>query len=505
MTGESANEDKPSTPGRHIELVTDDSKDDKNGENGAEPSPALTNGKGWDGKLRIPGRVSLANPEALSDPDYSDDENVVKGDEIEPDEGKLPSPTCQVISIPSLIGYSNTDGSLFADLFDDEDPDTDELISINSRIQSIPSLRLERFKKVARLCLRQNGITHIEGLEPLADTLQDLDFYDNLIGHIRGLDQLTKLTSLDLSFNKIKHIKHVNHLTELTDLYFVANKISTIENLEGLNKLRMLELASNRIREIQNLDSLKNLEELWLAKNKITSLTGLSELPKLKLLSIQSNRIRDVSPLKDVPSLEELYMSHNALESLAGLETNTKLRVLEISHNPVRSLEGVGPLIELEEVWASYSHLSDFNDVEKNLKDKAHLETVYFEGTPLQLRAPALYRNKVRLALPNIRQIDASKSRRSPRRDLIEVDTNNFQSFCQNRVNHAVDSSKSRFEENQERQRLCFAGVLPTDAPFFKVLADDTPQRLLNSRMRLVSEQDARGYQQGEVNWHRAC
>jgi protein phosphatase 1 regulatory subunit 7 len=34
---------------------------------------------------------------------------------------------------------------------------------------------------------------------------------------------------------------------------------------------------------------------------------------------------------------------------------------------------------------------------------------VYFEGTPLQLRQPALYRNKVRLSLPQISQIDASE------------------------------------------------------------------------------------------------
>jgi protein phosphatase 1 regulatory subunit 7 len=34
---------------------------------------------------------------------------------------------------------------------------------------------------------------------------------------------------------------------------------------------------------------------------------------------------------------------------------------------------------------------------------------VYFEGNPLQTNGPALYRNKVRLALPNIKQIDASE------------------------------------------------------------------------------------------------
>jgi protein phosphatase 1 regulatory subunit 7 len=54
--------------------------------------------------------------------------------------------------------------------------------------------------------------------------------------------------------------------------------------------------------------------------------------------------------------------------------------------------------------------LSSFEEVERELRDKEKLETVYFEANPLQLTSPALYRNKVRLALPQIKQIDASKS-----------------------------------------------------------------------------------------------
>ncbi|KAK1980801.1 protein phosphatase 1 regulatory subunit SDS22 [Colletotrichum cereale] len=344
-----------------------------------QTSPGLRNSKGWDGKLRVQRTAVLANPEVLSDPE-SDDENVIPGEELPADE----------------------------DLLDGEDPDTDELIVSHARVSSITALRLERFQKVVRLCLRQNSIQSIDGLSPLASTLEDLDFYDNLISHIRGLDDLVNLTSLDLSFNKIKHIKRVNHLTKLKELFLVANKISTIENLEGLDKLTSLELGSNRIRVLQNLDSLKNLEELWVAKNKITELTGLGGLSNLRLLSIQSNRIRDLAPLADVPSLEELYMSHNALTSLAGIEQNEKLRVVDISNNAVTSVKGLGSLKNLEELWASYNQIADFNEVEKELRDKEHLTTVYFEGNPLQLRGPAVYRNKVRLALPQLSQIDAT-------------------------------------------------------------------------------------------------
>ncbi len=51
-------------------------------------SPGMKNSKGWDGKLRVPKAALLANPEALSDPEYSDDENVAPGETISADEGE---------------------------------------------------------------------------------------------------------------------------------------------------------------------------------------------------------------------------------------------------------------------------------------------------------------------------------------------------------------------------------------------------------------------------------
>jgi protein phosphatase 1 regulatory subunit 7 len=52
-----------------------------------ETSPGLRDSKGWDGKLRVPKSAVLANPEALSDPEYSDEDNVIPGDEVAADEG----------------------------------------------------------------------------------------------------------------------------------------------------------------------------------------------------------------------------------------------------------------------------------------------------------------------------------------------------------------------------------------------------------------------------------
>jgi protein phosphatase 1 regulatory subunit 7 len=58
------------------------------GSNGGESSHLTpTDSKGWDGKLRVDRRPVLQNPEAISDPEYSDEEHVIPGEEISADEG----------------------------------------------------------------------------------------------------------------------------------------------------------------------------------------------------------------------------------------------------------------------------------------------------------------------------------------------------------------------------------------------------------------------------------
>lgn len=136
---------------------------------------------------------------------------------------------------------------------------------------------------------------------------------------------------------------------------------------------------------------------------------NIDALTNLKIISLPSNRLTSISGLSNLPNLEELYVSHNAITAISGLENNTNLRVLDISNNQISKLENLAHLSHLEEFWASNNQFASFDEVERELRDKEELKTVYFEGNPLQTKSPALYRNKVRLALPQIQQIDASK------------------------------------------------------------------------------------------------
>ena len=86
----------------------------------------------------------------------------------------------------------------------------------------------------------------------------------------------------------------------------------------------------------------------------------------------------------------------------------------------------------MEEFWASDNQISSFREVEEELVDKEHLATVYFEGNPLQTQNAVLYRNKIRLALPQVKQIDASKYSTAGR--ACRLPKANFGSFCKSLV-----------------------------------------------------------------------
>ncbi|MBZ9688262.1 leucine-rich repeat domain-containing protein [Clostridium estertheticum] len=104
--------------------------------------------------------------------------------------------------------------------------------------------------------------------KPTGDILKsDLDnirFMDTLnfsgkIADLSGIENLTNLTTLDLSNNLITNIEPLKGLTNLTCLHLSNNQISNIESLKGLTKLVDLKLDNNPISSIESLNVLTNL------------------------------------------------------------------------------------------------------------------------------------------------------------------------------------------------------------------------------------------------------
>ena len=99
--------EKETTP-PHISIENND--EEGHGSPKANGTPRSSTG--WDGKLRIEKekRAELVNPEAISDPEYSDEEQVLLGQTIEADEGIRPDSPSPVLVAqhPQLRGQSAT-------------------------------------------------------------------------------------------------------------------------------------------------------------------------------------------------------------------------------------------------------------------------------------------------------------------------------------------------------------------------------------------------------------
>jgi len=229
---------------------------------------------GWDGKLRLEPKEDVEDQGAESPPESDEgelDSSSKEGQPTDQSNGDAPTKRAKIEVITEHPGdILPADEDLLADV----DSTETDLDVTHARLKSVAALDLQRFTQLRRLCFRQNELKRIlfpESWES-AKTLKELDLYDNEIEHFDFLEQFSELTSLDLSFNRIKHIRRLEHMRKLKEVFFVQNKIVEIKGLETLTQLTSLELGANRIRDIENLNTLVNLRELWLGKNKITEI-----------------------------------------------------------------------------------------------------------------------------------------------------------------------------------------------------------------------------------------
>lgn len=147
---------------------------------------------------------------------------------------------------------------------------------------------------------------------------------------------------------------------------------------------------------MEGLDGLPNLEELYLSHNGLSKIEGLENNVRLSL-ALPSTCWCSLHP-----------SHHEAVRIESSADTQLKLRTLDIGNNEITVIENVSHLTQLEEFWASYNKIESIENLHEELGGMKDLETVYLEGNPCQRNDMAGYRRKIMLALPQVKQIDAT-------------------------------------------------------------------------------------------------
>ena len=146
---------------------------------------------------------------------------------------------------------------------------------------------------------------------------------------LKGLEKLTNLSSIDLTYNNITKID-VKELTELTEISLYHNKLTEID-VTNNSKLKTLSLYNN---EIKNIDLSKNeeLTYLSLSNNKISNIDITNNI-KLNYLSLAGNNLSNVD-LTQNSELNTLYLFDNHFMSLNLLGVNKITNKESINFTP---------------------------------------------------------------------------------------------------------------------------------------------------------------------------
>ncbi|XP_062433867.1 dynein axonemal light chain 1 isoform X1 [Rhea pennata] len=116
---------------------------------------------------------------------------------------------------------------------------------------------LNSLKNLRILSLGRNNIKNLNGLEAVADTLEELWISYNFIEKLRGIRVMKKLKVLYMSNNLVKDWAEFVRLSELPlleDLVFVGNPLQ--EKYASDQKNSWIEEATKRVPKLKKLDGI---------------------------------------------------------------------------------------------------------------------------------------------------------------------------------------------------------------------------------------------------------
>lgn len=232
-------------------------------------------------------------------------------------------------------------------------------------IQSCTTLRELRLSNMAMKRVPQS-VRH-------SVSLYRLDLSCNRIVELNeaGLDQITKLATLNVQNNRIEKLPwYFPRLRLLRHLNISNNKFRSLPDVVcEMDSLVDLDISFNMISELpEKIGELKLLDRLIIVGNRVSKFPDeCSGLVSLRDLDCRRNNISDLSVVCMLPKLEILRADHNVIHAL-DLSLGPSLKTLDASHNDITQITlapgptGCNPyaLTSLDISHAKLSSLDEF-------------------------------------------------------------------------------------------------------------------------------------------------
>ena len=232
---------------------------------------------------------------------------------------------------------------------------------------NIDTDKLGLFDNYKKLNLNFQNLTTLEVLEGFTE-LTSLIIYNNAITledkeSQEILKSMTKLTELNMSYNKVTNITAINSLGNLKDLNLLGtnNKVNLAEIEDIISNLNSLQVTIESLKTIVNCERTK-ITALNLHSSSLTEIPNLSIFTELVELSLSYNPgIINFGIVSEVTSLQRLSLSNNNLHGkMIDFSKLTNLTNLDLSSNTLWSedLENLKALKNNENLTINLSNNS---------------------------------------------------------------------------------------------------------------------------------------------------
>ncbi|XVE67511.1 hypothetical protein DITRI_Ditri08aG0166900 [Diplodiscus trichospermus] len=189
---------------------------------------------------------------------------------------------------------------------------------------------------------------------------------------------------LDLRGHRVRSLNAsgLNLSPNLEFVYLRDNLLSTLEGVEILTRVKVLDLSFNDFKGpgFEPLENCRALQQLYLAGNQITSLASLPQLPNLEFLSVAQNKLKSLA-MASQPRLQVLAASKNRISTLKGFPYLPVLEHLRVEENPILKM----PHLEAASILLVGPTLKKFNDRDLS-RDELALAKRYPPQTALCIR-----------------------------------------------------------------------------------------------------------------------
>ena len=188
----------------------------------------------------------------------------------------------------------------------------------------------ETIEEVTSFACSRNGIDTALGLEQLTN-LKSLSLTYTAIKEL-DLSENRELNFLAINYNPYLNTLDLSNNLELHELYITNNSLKSI-NLSNLTELWVANLRTNMLTEVKATNT--SLENLWLGGNLISSI-DLTYVRDLRDLRLGGNSLTAID-LSNLPVLGYLELSDMAITSI-DLSHNIELVALQLQNNKLLEL-----------------------------------------------------------------------------------------------------------------------------------------------------------------------